>query len=251
VHHYPHRIRLRGPWECEPLRRLPAAGAAELPLPPPLRMTMPCHWDEGGLAGFAGRVRFSRPFGYPGRIDAGERVWLTFAGVAGVAEVSLNGHFLGRHEGEAGPFEHEVTALLAARNRLVVEVEERTGRGGLWGEVALEIRRTAFLRGVRAWAVRAKTADQLEIAGEVVGTSERPLDLYVLVDGANCAYTTVAASPPGKPFRLRALRPAGPVRETAAVRVELVDAATVWDAVELPLAPPPGGLCETEAADGG
>ena len=51
---YPHRIRLRGPWECEPLAR---AEGADMPLPPPCRMTMPCRWSAGGLAEFAGRVR--------------------------------------------------------------------------------------------------------------------------------------------------------------------------------------------------
>jgi beta-galactosidase/beta-glucuronidase len=103
-------------------------------------MTMPCRWSEGGLPDFAGRVRFRRRFGYPGRIDANERVWLTFAGAASVADVSLNGRFLGRHEGADEPFEFEVTSLLRDRNELIVEVESPTGDGGLWGEVALEIR---------------------------------------------------------------------------------------------------------------
>ena len=70
---YPHRIRLRGPWDCEPLARL-APGASDGALPPPGRMTLPCRWAEGGLTDFAGRVRFRRRFGYPGRIDAHERV---------------------------------------------------------------------------------------------------------------------------------------------------------------------------------
>ena len=29
MYHYPHRIRLRGPWDCEPLRRASAKGDAE------------------------------------------------------------------------------------------------------------------------------------------------------------------------------------------------------------------------------
>src|SRR6516162_1600298 len=91
---YPHRIRLRGPWECEPLRQ--QGGNAEQALPPPFRMTMPCRWSEGGLPDFSGRVRFRRSFGYPGRIDTHERVWLTFAGIGGEAEIRLNDHLLGR-----------------------------------------------------------------------------------------------------------------------------------------------------------
>ena len=99
--HYPHRIRLRDPWRSEPI---------------------------------AGGVRRSRRFGYPGRIDADERVWLTFGGAGGRVAVSLNGQALGTHDGGA-PFEHEVTGLLGARNEVVMEVEGggtagRRGDGG-------------------------------------------------------------------------------------------------------------------------
>jgi Glycosyl hydrolases family 2, sugar binding domain len=237
MHHYPHRIRLRGPWECEPLQRIAAPDAAEESLPGPCRMTMPCSWHEGGLVGFAGRVRFTRRFGYPGNIDASERVWLTFAAVEGNAKVWLNDRLLGAHEGAAGSFEHDVTEVLATRNRLVVEVEALTDRGGLWGEVALQIRRTAFLRAVCAWA---DPMGMLQVSGEVVGTAERPLDLYVLLDGVNVAYITVEAAPTGKPFQVTAVAPdaerlasgyQGPER-THEVRIELVDAATVWYRVE-------------------
>src|SRR5579875_585868 len=116
---YPHRIRLRGPWECEPLLRY--GDNVEHPLPPPCRMTMPCRWSEGGLPDFSGRVRFRRSFGYPGRIDAYERVWLTFAGIGGKAEARLNDHLLGRiadaGETPVSPdIEFEVTPLLRPRN---------------------------------------------------------------------------------------------------------------------------------------
>src|SRR5881227_2389651 len=102
---YPHRIRLRGPWECEPLARsvVRADVTRELrqeELPPKCRMLLPCRWSERGLHDFAGRVRFRRRFGYPGRIDAYERVWLTFAGAGDRSLVALNGSELGRHEGE-------------------------------------------------------------------------------------------------------------------------------------------------------
>src|SRR5580704_13969401 len=107
---YPHRIRLRGPWDCEPLAWSPAAEG--LVLPRSLRMTIPCRWADGGLAGFSGRVRFRRRFGYPGQIDPHERVWLTCAGVADSAEVSLNGTLLGRPVGDPGSFEYEITPLL-------------------------------------------------------------------------------------------------------------------------------------------
>jgi beta-galactosidase/beta-glucuronidase len=100
---------------------------------------MPCRWTEGGLKDFAGRVRFRRRFGYPGRIDDHERVWLTIGGVDAAAEIWLNGHSLGRLDEAQQPFECNVTGILRDRNELRVEVE-CPETGGLWGEVALEIR---------------------------------------------------------------------------------------------------------------
>ncbi len=216
--HYPHRIRLRGPWECEPLSGGPA---------PPRRVTMPCRWGDGGLPGFAGRVRFVRRFGFPGRIDDYERVWLTFAGAEGTVAVSLNGQRLGGHEG-VGPFEFDVTGRLGPRNELAAEVEAPSDRGGLWGEVALEVRRTAYLRGVRAWFdIAART---VRAAGEVVGSAARPLELYVLLSGKTVVYATIWPEEQGRAFEVasEALEEPG-----GAVRVELIDGATVWYAVDV------------------
>jgi hypothetical protein len=209
-------------------------------------MTMPCRWGEGGLAGFAGRVLFRRRFGYPGRLDATDHVWLTFAGVDGTAEVWLNGRLLGRQEGARGPFEFEVTSLLQARNELKVEVEAADG-GGLWGEVALEIRCPAFLRPVRLWAALTGDTADLHVNGEVVGTAERPLDFYLLLDGATVLYTTLEPAPAGRPFHLVAAglpperwQPHGRPHE---IRMELVNGATVWYRIEqefvFPAAGPP------------
>jgi len=111
-------------------------------LPAPRKMTMPCRWSEGGLNDFSGRVRFRRHFGYPGRIDDNERVWLTFAGVEATAQIWLNDEFLGRQEGDH-PCEFEVTKFLAVGNDIRVEVEGEAETGGLWGEVAMEIRQVA------------------------------------------------------------------------------------------------------------
>jgi hypothetical protein len=186
--HYPHRIRLRGPWQSEPV---------------------------------AGGVRRVRRFGYPGRIDANERVWLTFADVGGRVEVSLNGQALGSHDGAS--FEHEVTTLLGTRNELVMRIE---GGAESWGKVALEVRRTAFLRGVRA------TADggRVRVSGEVVGSAGRPLELYILLDGHTVHYATVEPTAAGRAFEVVA---DGSGKQ---VRVELVEGGCVWYAVELSLA---------------
>jgi hypothetical protein len=244
---YPHRIRLRGPWECEPLARFLSGAGGDLQLsteslPPRFQITMPRRWHEGGLANFAGRVRFRRRFSWPARIDPHERVWLTFAGVTTSAKVWLNDHLLGQHQGPPDPFEFDVTQLLQLRNHLTVEVESTTTAGGLWGEVALEVRATAYLRGIRWWTTREGTGARLNVAGEVVGTADGTLELYALMNNKTVIYSPVETSPEGKPFELSEESPAtilnpddtepGPTRQ---VRVELVRGGTVWYTVEGPL----------------
>jgi hypothetical protein len=213
-------------------------------------MILPCRWGEGGLGNFAGRVRFRRRFGYPGRIDSYERVWLTFAGADAVAEVWLNGRRLGRHEGAQEPFEFEVTDLLADRNELVVEVEAPQSNGGLWGEVAMEVRCSAYLRAVHWWATSTGDRVELHAAGDVVGTCERPLELYLLLDNRTVAYATTEAAPEGRAFHLvsEALNaeqwPSDGERQGHIVRVDLVNGARIWftavEALRAPPAPSPG-----------
>jgi hypothetical protein len=242
---YPHRIRLRGPWDYEPL----AYSSPERHLLPPAgRMSVPCRWADAGLADFGGRVRFRRRFGYPGRLDAHERVWLTFDGIESRAGVALNGTALGAHEG-AGAFEFEVTALLRPRNELVVEVEGPAESAGLCGEVALEVRCTAYLRGVRLWAEADGDGWRAHAAGEVVGAAERPLDLYLVVGRATAAYASVTAAPEGRPFHLvgdklggtaAAAQAAGP-GDGAGAKVDLVNGAAVWYTIARALAPPAPG----------
>jgi hypothetical protein len=197
---YPHRIRLRGPWDVE-------LGG------PPARVTMPASWGD-----FAGRAVYRRRFGYPGRIDSFERVWLTFRQVADHAEVTLNGSLVGVCD-RAGEF--EVTPLLRPRNELVVEVEGGPG-GGLVGEVALEVRATAFLRGV---SLRRENG-RLVAAGEVAGEADGPLDLYLVLDRRPAGHAAVRA---GEPFRLAADEDGGPARLAV---VELVRGAVPWYTVE-------------------
>jgi hypothetical protein len=195
-------------------------------------MNLPCRWSEGGLADFAGLVRFRRRFGYPGRIDDAERVWLTFAGITGSAVVWLNSELLGLAQApNATDFEYLITPLLQPRNELVVEVEGPAD-GGLWGEVALEVRRTAFLRGVQVRPELRSGRRSLEISGAVVGSAERPLELYAILDRSNVAYGLVEAAAEGKPFVLESETLSTPITGTHRVRVDLVDGAVVWYTVE-------------------
>ncbi|MGH7171568.1 MAG: hypothetical protein ACRELG_14930 [Gemmataceae bacterium] len=198
---YPHRIRLRGPWRREPSR-------------------------------FPGRVRFRRAFGYPGRIDAYERVWLTFAAIGGVAEVRLNNHLLG-HIATASEF--EVTPLLRTRNELVVEIEGDAEQNGLWGEVALEVRCTAFLRSLHRSAILRGDRVELRVSGQVVGVADRPLEIYLLLDRSVAGYQVVTATAEGQAFDLvvsdlSAAKWRGPEGRLQAqtVQVDLVNGAVVW-----------------------
>jgi hypothetical protein len=196
---YPHRIRLRGPWECSPSGEKPR------------RATVPCRLADRDQTNIP--VLLIRKFGYPGRIDAHERVWLTVASVEGSATITLNGHPVGQVQD--GPFEGDVTALLRAHNHLEILVH-----GSQVGDVALEIRATAFLQGVRA----CRAAGKLEVEGTVAGTCDRPLELYVLVDGRHALYRTINA---GESFTAEL------EEEGHTVRVELVHVSTVWYVVEL------------------
>lgn len=218
---YPYRLRLRGPWECEPLERF----GSQSPLPPPCRVTMPARWQQTVIGPFAGRVRCRRRFGIPARIDAHERAWLVFEGVDKKADVWLNGVLLGRHEGAAEPFDFEVTSLLKPRNEMVVEIASSTEGGGLWGDVALEMRCTAYLRNVQIEKVRDQSNFRLRVMGMVVGTCERPLDLYVLWENRTVHYTTIVAAPAGTHFDVLIEEP---VAVSGTLRVELVNGATVW-----------------------
>ena len=203
---YPHRIRLRGPWQCEPLGELPAR-----------RITMPCNWADAGLAGFRGLARFARRFGYPGRIDEDEQVWLTCAGCTGCREIHLNGTLLPR-------FSAEITSLLRPRNQLEVLIEGDTDAAGLWGEVALEIRKSAWLADMRL----QRTDAGLRLTGVAIGVAPEPLELYTIVDGGHVDYRTILPSAVGQSFQIELAAPLAQV-----VRVELIHISAIWYVVEM------------------
>jgi len=143
-----HPIRLRGPWEYEPLAQCRDGGLRDDDLPPGGRVTMPADWGATLGDDFRGRVRYRRPFGFPAELTGGERVWLVFEAIGGAARLWLNDEPLAELEPGATPARLEVTPRLEKRNVLVVEVElleegEADGsRGGLTGEVRLEIEET-------------------------------------------------------------------------------------------------------------
>jgi hypothetical protein len=226
---YPHRIRLRGPWECEPLAR---TGGDARPVPQPRRITLPGRWADGDLANFRGGLLFRRRFGYPGRIDDYERVWLTFHNAMAGLQIRLNGECLGKSSG-AGLDEIEVTALLQDRNELTLEVNNPESCT-LWDEVALEVRCAAYLRVV---VCQATVCDDGSVGvfalGEVKGASAEALDLYLLLDRSTAAYAQLPAPVGPQAFCLKSDKL--PLERWDAsldtphlARIDLVHTATVW-----------------------
>ncbi len=156
-----HVIRLRGPWEYEPLARVWIDARGERSesresLPAAGRQHLPADWGLTLGADFRGRVRYTRRFGLPTNLEPREHVWLVVEGVDYSGRLELNDSQLGEVTGCIGPpAEFNVTALLGERNVLILEVElanyepsatapHRPGReylpGGPIGEVRLEIR---------------------------------------------------------------------------------------------------------------
>ena len=156
-----HVIRLRGPWEYEPLARAMQIDTAEwrlqaIDLPPAGRVSVPADWGATLGPDFIGRVRYVRRFGQPTGLSAFEQIWLAVDGVDAFASVSLNGQALGEVSGPEWNARFNVTDYLEPRNILVLEIEKprlNTPRcyagvsdvrgglpGGPIGEVRLEIK---------------------------------------------------------------------------------------------------------------
>lgn len=215
---YPHPIRLRGPWQCEATGGLARS------------VVLPARWDALGLADGQGGVRFRRRFGYPGQIDSEERVWLTLANLAGPCAVTLNGTHLATTSAGSPWLEWDVTVLLRPRNEVCLDLSGPASGEQPWTEVALEVRSLAFLRGIQVAAVAVEGQLEVEVRGEVVGSADRPLDLYVLLDRHQAAYDRVQPRPEGQAFVLRSqgVPPERWQARPVAVQVDLVKGATVW-----------------------
>jgi hypothetical protein len=229
---YPHRIRLRGPWQCEfptsPPRQPNVRGESMADSSSPGQtIKMPCLWMDARLADFTGRVRFRRRFGVPRKLDDFERVWLTLSGAKPGAEVSLNGRLLDLPDGKADALEFDVTQALQERNELVIELEKTDETGGPWTDVALEIRCAAFLRDVRLRVTLDGENARLHVTGTVAGETELPLEIYVILGRFTIAYQTVKAG--NAPFQIcsEALPPPR-WQVSEDVRVELVQGSVRW-----------------------
>lgn len=129
-----HAIRLRGPWQIEPL-------AGPVPVTTTLETTVPGDWTATLGENFRGSARYTRRFGLPTNLSPEERVSLVVEHVHWHATIELNGQLLGTQTAADRARKFEITPLLQLRNSLQIVVElpaDQIGPGSL-GEVRLEI----------------------------------------------------------------------------------------------------------------
>jgi hypothetical protein len=152
-----HTIRLRGPWQLEPIRRYvePGRGGDDISksgLPPAIQCQMPADWCGTMGHDFLGAVRHSRKFNRPTNLER-DRVCLVVEPPRSCGLVRVNRQVLGyvRFGSAAGRF--DITELLEDHNVVEIDVEhpelDDNGNalddgcaqvpGGLVGEVRLEI----------------------------------------------------------------------------------------------------------------
>jgi beta-galactosidase/beta-glucuronidase len=208
---YPHAIRLRGPWQFEPLCRYVENQAGEVvqsraELPAVGRVTVPGDWGAYLTGDFRGRVRYRRAFHAPANLDPHERLWLVVEGVDARGTASVNGVVLGEIPGYAVERSFDITALVAPNNHLTLDVDVpleassadcvlRPGREGLAGglirEVRLEVRAPWFIEGLAIWS--DARSDTFIATGTVAGDASAKLAVVVSGCQRELAYVEVQA----------------------------------------------------------
>jgi beta-mannosidase len=262
---YPHRIRLHGPWDFEPLTRtgVHADGTIDAlpgPIPATGRMKIPAVWLGTPLAGFRGKVRWRRRFHAPRTLESHEQLWIVFDGVDYFANVSLNGTPLGTHQGYFDPFAFHLESLVRPNNELIVQVDCPAEldpaspwmmRGalqarapdfvaGLWRDVALEVRSFAYLADVTVHTALDGTTGHVSVQGRAHGAIESSVELDLSVNGVGADRRKLLASPDGSHFTMHAAVnnaelwwPVGLGRAALyAVRLEMHGAARTLDCVQ-------------------
>lgn len=153
-----HTIRLRGPWQLEPVFRYVqrADGGVERStesLPSATRMHVPADWSAALGDGFLGRVRYVRTFHAPPGLQFDERVWLVIEPQRSLARIVMLDETLGVVAADGSPRQFDITHRLSPENRLEIFVDHPATTdgepiaslpaslpaGGLVGEVRLEI----------------------------------------------------------------------------------------------------------------
>lgn len=151
-----HIIRLRGPWELEPLERYVAGAGRRCEtrreeLPAACTQKMPADWAAVLGRDFFGLVRYTRNFNRPTNLEPHERVWLVVEPPRSHGRVFLDGELLGEARYGTPAARFDITPLLKDHNSVEVlvahpsfadgghSIEPADLPGGLVGEVRLEI----------------------------------------------------------------------------------------------------------------
>lgn len=171
------RLDLGGEWSFEPVAHTEFREGGVLhddtsDLPSGGTMPVPSNWHQHGLGGFHGRVAFRRDLP---EVE-GDGWWLCLAGVDYLAEVSVDGTLLARHEGAFDGFDVRIPAGSQQLEVVVDAPREELGTlwpyrkrqlkgiftqweplepfqettGGIWGEVWLERRPETHVTQVTA-----------------------------------------------------------------------------------------------------
>jgi beta-mannosidase len=125
------RMTLDGIWRYRPEEDEPgeSLGYQDPDLDPSSwpEMRLPTNWYLTEIGDFFGTVWFRRNFRVPAELR-GQRLYLRFGAVDYVADVWLNGVFLGSHEGMIAPFEFDVTDVVDLEGDNVVVVKDAAPR---------------------------------------------------------------------------------------------------------------------------
>ncbi|CAN5190564.1 hypothetical protein BH10PLA2_BH10PLA2_13750 [soil metagenome] len=215
---YPHRIRLRGPWEYEVV----ADTTATTPTPLTGKTTLPCSLAQAGLTNNPQTVRFLRRFGLPRFLDASEHIWLIVQPQASQTEVILNEYGLAHFVG-SGQFAVECTTHLLDRNLLEIVLQARDDQDGLTGETYLEIRQSAYLQNARA---QRAANGHVQASVEIAGKAPANLDMYLLANRQSVAYARPSEQ---DGIQLITLESDGSISsEISTLSLELVYGGVVW-----------------------
>jgi hypothetical protein len=212
---YPHRIRLRGPWEASYV--VNGEWISQ-------RVNLPSTWEQ--LQAATGPVTLTRSFGRPRVIDADESVWLAWDDLAAACDIYVNEEWLHSLAGSERGGVRQFAYALQDRNTLKVQFAQAGAANRPLGEFALEIRGPVYLEEVRL----ESTAKGRVVTGWVSGVQRRKLDLYLLANGRTVSHVITHAAPAGVAFRLPCPEADGSSRnqDFPPIRVELVEGATCW-----------------------
>ncbi len=244
---YPHRIRLRGPWEFEVLEKISEDRTSDGSTFASIgRAKLPTDWGETLGPIFRGTVRYRRRFARPTGLSSDESVWLTIAGADAEGMLRLNGQKLGTVEGYFLDASFDITDRLEERNVLELDVRLpemseqdaarcRGGRehlpGGPIGLAALEVRTTAFLSGLTVTA--GGEPPQLLAEGRVFGVlGDVPLEIAFTWQQHELAHQAVR---PGELFQVSVpagMLPVWPLEDASSpIQVKLLQGGScVWQA---------------------